>query len=323
MPFSCASVNLFLVLLLNLVRSRLCLDYDDSDISRFAMQLVDRSSNGQNFSYVNMFVPHSADFTGMVSDPRILHHYESLIRQNNFTKILEVGPGYYPFSSATHVVDHQLEKWTINGIIAWNLDMDVDRIPVEDNYFDFVYCRHVLEDLNNPQHAYNELKRVSKNGYIETPSPLIESLLLEVYAPFSLRGYHHHRWFIWTDSGSNAMWGLPKYGLIDIIGPNSVFMNSLIEMDAIAIATDDPSRTWNNHYEWWTSESIIGNNSDNGKVRKQKGTFYVENVDISTDVNIYDSTTSLYSIALRKGIALSLLNTLSYYKGILAQNLSV
>jgi SAM-dependent methyltransferase len=82
--------------------------------------------------------------------------------------VLEIGPGYVPLPISTSTIDWD---YTVDGI---KLDMDVDLLPYEDNSFDFVYSRHVLEYLQNPDFAFKEIIRVSKNGFIETPSPLIE-----------------------------------------------------------------------------------------------------------------------------------------------------
>ena len=53
---------------------------------------------------------------------------------------------------------------------------DARRIPVKDKAFDFVICRHVLEHMEEPEVLLEELMRVGKAGYIETPSALMEKL---------------------------------------------------------------------------------------------------------------------------------------------------
>ncbi|UCE39033.1 MAG: methyltransferase domain-containing protein, partial [Thermoplasmata archaeon] len=47
----------------------------------------------------------------------------------------------------------------------------IENLPFKDKEFDFVYCSHVLEHVVNPEKACNELMRVAKRGYIETPTP--------------------------------------------------------------------------------------------------------------------------------------------------------
>lgn len=41
---------------------------------------------------------------------------------------------------------------------------DLHKIPFQDEHFDFVYCRHVLEHCLDPVLVLNELMRVAKNG---------------------------------------------------------------------------------------------------------------------------------------------------------------
>lgn len=183
----------------------------------------------------------------------VVNFYHNFILENNFTRVLEVGPGGSPMTNlSTHVIDHQLEKWGIQGVVAWNIDMGVDKIPVDDNYFDFVFCRHVLEDLNNPLDAFNEIKRVAKNGYLETPSPQIEALLIGGWNNPRLhkgRGWHHHRFLLWSEVSTNTLYALPKYPLLDFIQPASVFGHRDTERQAVELCSTY-SNMWNNYYAW-------------------------------------------------------------------------
>jgi hypothetical protein len=43
-----------------------------------------------------------------------------------------------------------------------------------------MYFRHFVEDANNPVGAFEEMARVSRRGYIETPSPMMEALYFQV-----------------------------------------------------------------------------------------------------------------------------------------------
>jgi hypothetical protein len=120
--------------------------------------------------------------------------------------VLEIGPGVIPFEVATHFVDctenKEYEK----------IDIDKDQLPYSDCDFDFLYARHVVEDIQNPGFAFKEMIRVAKSGYIETPSPLVECTknvdgkgLCYLY-----RGYIHHRYIVWTETDTNTLCFLPK-----------------------------------------------------------------------------------------------------------------
>jgi len=141
----------------------------------------------------------------------ITESVETFCLKNNYKNILEIGPGYVPFSLATKSVGFN-EK--ISDFIE--LDIDTNLLPYENNEIDFVYSRHVMEDIQNPDFALREIFRVSKSGYIETPSPLIEitkgvdgSPLTDKYC-----GYIHHRYIVWSDIQKNEIYFLPKYSCI-------------------------------------------------------------------------------------------------------------
>jgi SAM-dependent methyltransferase len=96
-------------------------------------------------------------------------------------KVLDVGCGPYPFPYATMLVDlfteqtqHRYGKLKTDGkpfLVA-----DINHLPFEDKSYDFVYCSHVLEHVDDPVRACAELVRVGKRGYIETPSVMTDVL---------------------------------------------------------------------------------------------------------------------------------------------------
>lgn len=64
--------------------------------------------------------------------------------------------------------------------------------PFPDKMFDFVVCSHTLEDIRDPIRVCEELMRVARAGYIETPSRLVEQT-----RDFSgMVGASHHRWLV-------------------------------------------------------------------------------------------------------------------------------
>lgn len=66
--------------------------------------------------------------------------------------------------------------------------------PFEDNFFDFSICSHTLEDIRDPLYVCSELIRVSKRGYIEVPSRIIESC--RGAEGDRIAGLSHHRWLV-------------------------------------------------------------------------------------------------------------------------------
>lgn len=66
--------------------------------------------------------------------------------------------------------------------------------PFANKELDFVICSHTLEDIRDPLWVCSEMIRISKAGYIEVPSRLVEMCRgVNRECPV---GYHHHRWLI-------------------------------------------------------------------------------------------------------------------------------
>jgi hypothetical protein len=142
----------------------------------------------------------------------VIKMIEQLCLTNNYEKILEIGPGLKPFKLANHFIGSN-EK--IKNYIE--IDIDTEKIPYYNDNLDFVYCRHVLEDIQNPDFVLSEIFRVSKNGaYIETPSPLIETTKnVDCYHYSNMYcGYIHHRYIVWSNIEKNEIYFLPKYSCI-------------------------------------------------------------------------------------------------------------
>lgn len=147
-------------------------------------------------------------------------------------KILEIGPGIKPFSEATHFVD-----WLPYRENTTMIDLNkFSALPFTDKEFDFVYCRHVLEDLSNPYYLFTEIMRVGKAGFLETPSPLAETTM-NVDINTNHVGYIHHKSIIWSET--NGIFSvLDKYPIIEKLPP--VFYRPELE---------DPW-CWNSYFEW-------------------------------------------------------------------------
>jgi hypothetical protein len=134
-------------------------------------------------------------------------------------RVLEIGPGHTPFPAATHFVDWQ----EIPGVpLERTFRLDVGREPLPTlgpwdpeviAKWDFVYARHVLEDMANPFHLISEMSRVAKAGYIETPSPICELARGVDGSSPVWRGYNHHRWLVW-DNG-DALTFVAKFPLVE------------------------------------------------------------------------------------------------------------
>jgi hypothetical protein len=158
-------------------------------------------------------------------------------------KVLELGPGAVPLPKATHFCgwsDKEKEKFD-NYKVA---DFSTDKLPYDDKEFDFVYARHVLEDLYNPFNCMDEMSRVAKAGFIECPSPIAEVCKdVENWKDFvkdnlKLRGYQHHHYVVWNDGKLNFLHKFPSIERMELIDENYTY--KLLE---------NPYN-WNTYYTW-------------------------------------------------------------------------
>ena len=152
-------------------------------------------------------------------------------------KVLEIGPGHVPFPKATEFVDWD-PKRELPGPVH-KVDLGVDPLPFEDKAFEFVYCRHVLEDMFNPFPLCKEMSRVGKAGYVETPSPIAEMGRGVDGGSPPYRGYHHHRWIVWRVF--HELNFVAKYPMVEFLD---------VDDGAIVTALRRDPVNWNTYYHW-------------------------------------------------------------------------
>ena len=90
-------------------------------------------------------------------------------------RVLDIGSGNEPFPYATCLVDRFLDPTPHReGSISREgkplVSADIHNLPFADKSFDFVYCAHILEHVDDPVKACAELMRIAKRGYLETPT---------------------------------------------------------------------------------------------------------------------------------------------------------
>jgi hypothetical protein len=118
--------------------------------------------------------------------------------------------------------------------------MNRDPLPFADKSFDFVYCRHTVEDMHNPFLLCSEMQRVAKAGYVETPSPISELCRgIDGGSP-SWRGYVHHRYFVWENAG--VLNFIAKYPMVE-------YLELEFDADLLALLRAGP-KYWNSYFLW-------------------------------------------------------------------------
>ena len=105
------------------------------------------------------------------------NYIQTILSKNSNWKILDIGCGYSANEFANTICDVQdLSKFYEGKNFV---KLDGNRLPFEDNHFDFVIASHVLEHVEDYKFFINELERVSSKGYIELPTKLEDNLVFE------------------------------------------------------------------------------------------------------------------------------------------------
>lgn len=92
--------------------------------------------------------------------------------------VLEVGSGGSPYFRANVLIDAYEETrerhWAPFITDRPSVLGMGEALPFKDKSFDFVVASHVLEHSADPERFLNELQRVARAGYIETPDAFME-----------------------------------------------------------------------------------------------------------------------------------------------------
>jgi hypothetical protein len=159
--------------------------------------MVDRQSSVWDVEHVWLRLP------GALLLQALLESLRALRERSPEARILDVGGCYAPCRSATHIVDIEpfsaLQRTNAYGDgelrvtseTYHQLDICAARFPFPDKSFDFVICRHTLEDLRDPIAVCRKMNRVGHAGYIE--SAVYESTK-GVERPWWAK--HQYRWFV-------------------------------------------------------------------------------------------------------------------------------
>ena len=119
-----------------------------------------------------------------------IKHLNSIIKENQKWKVLDVGCGYRAHPKASVIADVQdLSNYYKERKF---IKINEKKFPFKDKEFDFVIASHVIEHVDDFEFFIKELERVSSKGYIELPSRLGDNLVFE-------NKTDHVWWFLYDD----------------------------------------------------------------------------------------------------------------------------
>ena len=149
------------------------------------------------------------------------HVLKILDKNHNNWNILDIGCNIAPVEYAQTVADIQdfsdfYKEKNKKFILIQN-----KILPFKDNEFDFVYASHVIEHVDDVSFFINELKRISKQGYIELPSLLEDNLVL------SKNSSEDHKWIFKFDDVEKILLVEKKKELIEPFITHGVLFETL------------------------------------------------------------------------------------------------
>ena len=149
-------------------------------------------------------------------------HVLKILKENqNNWKILDIGCNLAAVEFAQTVADVKnfskfYEEKNKKFVLIKNKNL-----PFSNNQFDFVYASHVIEHVEDLSFFISELKRISRQGYIELPSILEDNLVL------SANSSEDHKWMFKFDDVDKLLLVEKKKQLIEPFITHGVLFNSL------------------------------------------------------------------------------------------------
>lgn len=105
-------------------------------------------------------------------------------------RILDVGPGTFPLhgENVWYLDRDEGHLSTLPKERVIRADLNRLPLPIEDHAFDFVFCSHVAEHVDDPVALATELSRIGKQGVLVTPHAFKDGL-------FNFEEVQHIWWF--------------------------------------------------------------------------------------------------------------------------------
>lgn len=208
--------------------------------------------------------------------------------------VLDVGGWFKPEPRATHVVD--LMPWETRGV-ALNLEpLPGERftketwyqadflasdfaLPFDDKFFDLVLCGQTVEDLADPTRLLDEMQRVGKAGFIESPSRISEQTAGIRDRERKQTGHPHHHWILDAEDECLAL-----YSKNDSCLDRAASVVPLMFFEQVSAGASDSFS--NMHFVWYNSfcYQLL-----RGEVCARKAEQLVASLRIPTSVRTKDS----------------------------------
>lgn len=175
---------------------------------------------------------------------------------NKKDKVVEIGSGHNPMYRSNVIV----EKFTNDNYHRGGdvkiyphqlyVNADGEKLPFDDNTFDYAICNQVLEHVEHPETFVLEQSRIAHRGYIETPSLIGEHLFPK----------KSHKWAILDIDGKLVMYEKAKMEENYANDYGRLFLNYLpYQSLTFRLLSLTEGALMTNRYEWKDKIEIIVN----------------------------------------------------------------
>ena len=149
-------------------------------------------------------------------------HVLKILKENqNNWEILDIGCNIAPVEFAQTVADVQNFSKFYEGKNKKFVLINDKKLPFSNNQFDFVYASHVIEHVEDLSFFISELKRISRQGYIELPSILEDNIVL------SSNSTDDHKWMFKFNDVEKVLLVEKKKQLMEPFITHGVLFDSL------------------------------------------------------------------------------------------------
>lgn len=116
----------------------------------------------------------------MPRDRRLFAEFKKEISGQKEIKLLDFSPSRSLYRQLKKTKNIQYFPTDLSTDFISEYQYDITKIPKEDHFFDFIFCYHILEHIDEDAKAMNELYRVLKNkGKAFVQTPFIEGEIYE------------------------------------------------------------------------------------------------------------------------------------------------
>ncbi len=108
----------------------------------------------------------------MPRDRRLFSEFQKGFSRNDKIKLLDFSPSRSLYRKLKKTKNITYFPTDLSTDFISEYQYDITKIPIEDGYFDFIFCYHILEHIDADSEAMKELYRVLKTDgriFVQTP----------------------------------------------------------------------------------------------------------------------------------------------------------